>query len=88
MFGADVAPIRCSESSIDAVGGEPTQAANVIGAVAQRCRHHELSTLIFGATSVARCFGCCPRWKVSMMRMLPPQHGQGCSVLLAPRALR
>ena len=35
--------------------------------------------LIFGATGVARCFGCCPRKKVSMMRMRLPQQGQGCS---------
>ena len=55
------------------------EAASVIGAVAQRCRHHEVSILIFGATGVGRCFGCCPRRKVSMMRMRLPQQGQGCS---------
>ena len=32
-FGHDDAPIRCGGASIEAVGGEPTQAANVIGAV-------------------------------------------------------
>ena len=38
-------------------------------------RHHEVSILTFGE---GRCFGCCPRKKVSMMRMRSPQQGQGC----------
>jgi hypothetical protein len=33
-FGPDDAPIRCGGASFGVVGGEPTQAANVIGAVA------------------------------------------------------
>jgi len=52
----------------------------VVDAVADRwCRHHEVSILIAGGTGVGRCFGCCPRKKVSMMIMRPPQQGQGCS---------
>jgi hypothetical protein len=42
-------------------------------------RHHEVSILIFGGIGVGLCFGCCPRKKVSMMRMLLPQQGHGCS---------
>jgi hypothetical protein len=37
-----------------------------------------VSILIFGGTGVGLCFGCCPRRKVSMMRMLLPQQGHGC----------
>jgi hypothetical protein len=43
--------------------------------LSRKCRHHEVSILIFGATGVTRCFGCCPRKKVSMMRMRLPQQG-------------
>src|SRR5258706_1284142 len=51
----------------------------VVDAVADRwCRHHEVSILIAGGTGVGRCFGCCPRKKVSMMIMRLPQQGQGC----------
>jgi hypothetical protein len=42
-------------------------------------RYHEVSILIFGETGEGRCFGCCPRKKVSMMRMQLPQQGQGWS---------
>jgi hypothetical protein len=35
-------------------------------------RHHEVSILTFGETGERRYFGCCPRKKVSMMRMRPP----------------
>ena len=47
--------------------------------VEDRRRHHEVSILTFGKTGELQCFGCCPRKKVSMMRMRPPQQGQGCS---------
>jgi putative ABC transport system substrate-binding protein len=39
-----------------------------------------VSILIFGGIGVGLCFGCCPREKVSMMRMLLPQHGQNVAV--------
>jgi hypothetical protein len=51
-----------------------------VDAVADRWgRHHEVSILIACGTGEGRCFGCCPRKKVSMMIMRPPQQGQGCS---------
>ena len=43
-----------------------------------RC-DHDVSILIACVTGEGRCVGCCPRKKVSMMRMLLPQQGQGCS---------
>jgi hypothetical protein len=45
--------------------------------VEHQFRHHEVSILIFGGIGVGLCFGCCPRKKVSMMRMLLPQQGHG-----------
>ena len=42
-------------------------------------RHHEVSILTFDETGEGRCFGYCPRKKVSMMRMRLPQQGQGRS---------
>jgi hypothetical protein len=44
----------------------------------RRC-DHEVSILIACGTGEGRCLGCCPRKKVSMMIMRPPQQGQGCS---------
>jgi hypothetical protein len=43
--------------------------------VEHQFRHHEVSILIFGGTGVGLCFGCCPRKKASIMRMLLPQQG-------------
>jgi hypothetical protein len=38
-----------------------------------------VSILIARRSGVGRCLGCCPGKKVSMMRMLLPQQGQGHS---------
>jgi hypothetical protein len=52
---------------------------SVFACVEHQFRHHEVSILIFGGIGVGLCFGCCPRKKISMMRMLLPQQGHGCS---------
>src|SRR5208337_1269447 len=38
---------------------------------------HEVSILIAMIGADGRCRGVEPRWKISMMIMRPPQHGQG-----------
>jgi hypothetical protein len=52
---------------------------SVFGWFEHQFRRHEVSILIFGGIGVGLCFGCCSRKKVSMMRMLLPQQGHGCS---------
>src|SRR5713226_6704245 len=79
-------PVRCASGfEVGLRGGVARRCRRertrmeVVDAVADRwCRHHEVSILIAGGTGVGRCFGCCPRKKVSMMIMRPPQQGQGC----------
>src|ERR1700730_14162830 len=61
------------------VGWKPTQTLIVLAYVEHQFRHHEVSILISGGIGVGLCFGCCPRRKVSMMRMLLPQQGHGYS---------
>ena len=52
---------------------------SIVVGVGERGQRHEVSILIACGTGDARCWGCWPRRKVSMMRMGPPQQGQGCS---------
>ncbi len=52
---------------------------SIVVGVGERGQRHEVSILIACGTGDARCMGCWPRRKVSMMRMGPPQQGQGCS---------
>src|SRR5712692_5430807 len=79
ILGWGCGPVWRDDASGSAAGRERAR-MEVVDAVADRwCRHHEVSMLIAGGTGVGRCFGCCPRRKVSMMRMRPPQQGQGCS---------
>ena len=52
---------------------------SIVVGVGEPGRRHEVSILIACGTGDARCWGCWPRGKVSMMRMGPPQQGQGCS---------
>jgi hypothetical protein len=59
-----------------------------IVAVEHRFQPHEVSILIFGGPGVGRFFGCCPRRKVSMMRIGPPQQGTDVRGFLVPRAWR
>ena len=79
FFGYDCATIWRGEASGYAVGQEPAQAASVAMGVGDWGRRHEVSILSFGEAGERRCLGCCPRKKVSMIRMRPPQQGQGCS---------
>ena len=65
--------------AIGTAGGEPGATMSIVMGVGERCRRHEVSILIACGTGDARCWGCWPRRKVSMMRMGPPQQGQGCS---------
>src|SRR5215510_14018179 len=41
-------------------------------------RRHDVSNLMVGGAGEGRCFSCCPRRNVSMMRIGPPQQGHGC----------
>ena len=59
-----------------AIRGEPASISGGAVLVAFP-RDHEVSILIGARAGVERWFGCCPRAKVSMMIMRPPQQGHG-----------
>jgi hypothetical protein len=64
-------------TSVIAAGGEPAQSTFSLAARWLGHVDHEESMLNAGRGG-GRYVGCCPRLKVSMMIMRPPQQGQGC----------
>jgi hypothetical protein len=67
------------DASTGGVGEEPSKMMRIVAGVGAQGQRHEVSILIGCGSGDARCLGCWPRRKVSMMRMGPPQQGQGCS---------
>jgi len=81
-------PIWRDDASESAAGLERAGMEGRDAMADRKCRCHDVSILMVRGAGEGRCFGCCPRRNISMMRIGLPQQGHGCSgeQLIVPMA--